>query len=198
MEYSKSMELSEAGPKSFNEFPNVHLEKLDIASLEKLTPKETVERIGTNCYSNYVEKSPGILGDFSEMSGDGGKDAFVKFYSEYVNEPDQLEKDNPEMYRFMRERIFFGMKAHQGKVPSFKGGLGVSNMKHILGNQKISDAERKEREAGSLESKAQRSSMEGYSSKASDYRSKASSLRSEAKALRREGQELIKKSKQKS
>lgn len=108
MEYSKSMELSEVSLKSFSEFPSAHLEKLDIASLEKLTLQETAECVGSNCYSNYIEKSSGILGDFSELSGDGGKDVFVKFYSEYVNEPGQLKEDNPEMYNFMRERIFFG------------------------------------------------------------------------------------------
>lgn len=37
-----------------------------------------------------------------------------------------------------------------GKNLSFKGGLGISNMEHISGNQKISEAGHKEREGQEL------------------------------------------------
>lgn len=83
----------------------------------------------------------------------------------------------------------------EAKQISFIGGLGISNIQHITGTQKISEAGRKEIEAKSLESKARKLEQEGHSGKAADYRSQASTMRSRAKVLRNEGEKLIKESK---
>ena len=158
MKHSKNLEFSETNPQLLSDFPGTHLEKLDTALLEKMTLQEAGEYVGENCYFNFVEKSPGILGAFEELTDGGGKNVFAKYYGEYMNHSQQLKERMPKIYAFMREWIFFGREYEVSPVKaselSFTGGLGTSNIEHIRGKEKISEAERKDMDAYSLESKA--------------------------------------------
>lgn len=81
--------------------------------------------------------------------------------------------------------------AAEAQEPSFTGGLGVSNIKHMRGSQMVSDARQKRSEASSLRSQARREENMGNHARANSLRSQASRLESEANSLEQKGRALM-------
>ena len=80
-------------------------------------------------------------------------------------------------------------EAGVGSDPSFKGGLGVSNAKHMLGTSKIQQGESKIMEGKALISRASRETDPG---KASSLQMNGQSLINEGKRLITEGKRILK------
>lgn len=168
------------------ELPASHIEKMDLTLLEKLTTIEAAEKVGENVYITIIEKNPGLLREFNDLTQQNGKVGFAKMYSRYVNNSEQMKNDIPEIYQFMKERVFYGRL-------NFTGGLGVDNMQHIRGSGLINSAKQKELEAESKLAQAHRAEMNGNHNKASSLKAQASSLKSKARNDRKEGEKLLKK-----
>ena len=79
-------------------------------------------------------------------------------------------------------------EATVGADPSFKGGLGVSNAKHMLGTSKIQQGESKIMEGKSLISRASRETDPG---KASSMRMSGQSMINDGKRLVEEGKRIL-------
>lgn len=79
-------------------------------------------------------------------------------------------------------------EAKVGSEPSFKGGLGASNAKHMLGTSKIQQGESKIAQGQAMISRASRETDPG---KASSLRMNGQSLVSEGKRLIEEGKRIL-------
>lgn len=115
MEGTNTLEQLNAG--TVRELPQSHLEEMDISNLEKLSRPEYTKEVGRHFFSDSVENSPGILGAFREMEKKGGKEQFARHYSNYITQPGALNRENPDMYGFLRDRIFHG-REYGVKLPS--------------------------------------------------------------------------------
>ena len=101
-------DTNEMSHKNGLEVPATHLENMNKEELEKMSPQEMAEKIGSNVYELNVKDLAGIKGAFQACSETGGKEEFAKKYSEYVNNPEKMKDESPKMYDFMRDRIFSG------------------------------------------------------------------------------------------
>ena len=106
LEGTQSHEQLNAG--TIRDLPQSHLEGMDISNMGKLSRPEYTKEVGRHVFSDSVENSPGILGAFREMEKNGGKEQFAQHYSDYVSMPSIMRLKNPEMYDFMRDRVFYG------------------------------------------------------------------------------------------
>lgn len=115
LEGNNSLEQLNAG--TVRELPQSHLEGMDISNLEKLSRPEYTKEVGRHVFSDSVENSPGLLGTFREIEKNGGKEQFVQHYSNYITHSGTLKRENPDMYNFLRDRIFHG-REYGVKLPS--------------------------------------------------------------------------------
>ncbi|MBQ7917007.1 MAG: hypothetical protein IJ315_09535 [Firmicutes bacterium] len=104
------------------DFPENHLENMKLDQLEKMSPTDAAKEIGRNVFQNSVVKYAGDRGAFMRLEKEGNADVFGEYYSKYVNHPETLRSENPEMYKFMQDRVFFG-REYEGKDGAGEGIL---------------------------------------------------------------------------
>lgn len=90
------------------DIPRVHLEGLDEAKLEKMDPQAAAFEVGKNYFNTDIQTSAGDLEAYKELDKNGNAEKFAKAYSDYVNLPSIMKIRDPQMYEFMRDRVFYG------------------------------------------------------------------------------------------
>ena len=120
LEGTNSLEQMTAG--TVRELPQSHLEGLNISNLEKLSRPQYTKEVGKHVFSDTVETSPGLLGAFRELEKSGSQEQFAQHYSKYITHPGFLNRENPDMYNFLRDRIFHG-REYGVQIPN---SLGIS------------------------------------------------------------------------
>ena len=98
--------------KNIHDIPRTHMEGLE-KQLENLSKLDASLEVGKKYFEEEVQGSAGLLGPFRELSKDGGKEQFAKHYSDYLNRPESMKKENPDMYQFMKDRVFYGREYSQ-------------------------------------------------------------------------------------
>lgn len=111
------------------ELPLSHKEGIGAQGIEGLSPSDAAQRYGSSFYENVLESQPGRLGAYEKLSEGGGREGFARDYARYVLSPGEMRKEDPELYDFMRDRIFRGREYEAKDVsgfssdgPSFGGG----------------------------------------------------------------------------
>lgn len=101
-------ETRETQATSISDVPSAHLEGLDKAKLEKMDPQAAAFEVGKNFFNEDVQTSAGVLESYKELDKDGNAEKFAKAYSDYVNMPGIMKIRDPQMYAFMKDRVFYG------------------------------------------------------------------------------------------
>ena len=134
------------------ELPANHREGVSEHDIEGMSPSDAVRRYGESYYQNVLESQPGRLGAYERLSEGGGREEFARDYGRYVLSPEEMRDEDPELYAFMRDRIFRGREYEVEEVtgassddPSFGGGcnkLDVVAVDKVSFTGSIEDAER--------------------------------------------------------
>ena len=101
------------------ELPQSHLEGIDPGRLEHMDISEKVRMAGEQVYTGRVETQAGIMGAFESLTPEGTKEEFVKNYEQYVMNPRELQREQPELYDFFRDRIFYEREYIQNGMGEF-------------------------------------------------------------------------------
>lgn len=113
-------ETNEVNSGTVCDIPSTHLEGLDTEKLEKMNPLAAAFEAGKHYFSKDVENCKGTLDAYLELDKNGNAERFAKSYSDYVNMPRVMLSRDPNMYAFMRDRVFYGKEyQHETKSNAF-------------------------------------------------------------------------------
>lgn len=87
------------------ELPQSHLEGINPAQFENMNNIDRIKLMGEQVFTETVETQAGIRGAFEEVAQEGTKEEFVKYYEQYVMNPQELQREKPEIYDFFYDRI---------------------------------------------------------------------------------------------
>lgn len=101
------------------ELPQSHLEGIAPAQFENMNNIDRIKLGGEQVFTEKVETQAGIRGAFEEVAQEGTKEEFVKNYEQYVMNPQELQREKPEIYDFFCDRIFYGREYIQNGMEEF-------------------------------------------------------------------------------
>lgn len=107
-----------------HDMPKSHTEGLDAAQLEKLENlhvRDAAVEVGKKVFAEHLQSNPGKLAAFRELEKDGDAEQFANHYRDYMTDSGRMKKNDPEMYSFMKERIFGG-----NEYPKRPGSQSIS------------------------------------------------------------------------
>ncbi|MBP3684098.1 MAG: hypothetical protein J6J12_03940 [Oscillospiraceae bacterium] len=113
MSLENIQEIREFNRPGKTELPRFHLELLGAEALEQLTNKPTsdvLSAVSEKIFQDEVSAKAGLEGAFLDAAREGTRKEFSQAYEDYVLSPRELEVSNPEMYQFLKERIFLGQE----------------------------------------------------------------------------------------
>lgn len=108
MSSQEGIQVCETQKSEVFDIPRSHWEGLDKTQLEQMSLQDASLEIGKQYFTEDIENSPGTLQAFQALEKDGGAEQFAKYYSNYISMPKIMSLQNPQMYAFMRDRVFFG------------------------------------------------------------------------------------------
>lgn len=104
----ETKEWLENRPKEIYDMPLAHTEGMDTEKLKEMPLDEAMFEVGKRLYSEELGSNPGLWAAYKELERDGDTNSFAKYYVEYCRDPGSLRTRDPEMYDYMRYRIFCG------------------------------------------------------------------------------------------
>lgn len=99
------------------ELPKSHLENLESRNWEGKDLSLSMKTIGECCFDRSVMPFPGVRYGFFEISGSNTREYFADCYCRYVTSARELQEEKPEIYAFMRDRIFYGKEYFETPSP---------------------------------------------------------------------------------
>lgn len=126
------------------ELPKSHLENIESRNLEGADLSSTLKTIGECCFDRVVMPFPGLRYGFSEISGSNSRKYFADCYCRYITSPKELREEKPEIYAFMRDRLFYGKEYLdvRSPLPELYSANEITLERNIIVDDSITNCQR--------------------------------------------------------